>query len=309
MPKRRMSEGDKNRKEIDNIARQIESKTKELEKLRSRRCYLFLGSEITTSIVEDVFDDLRKNYSDCNGKLDVIVDSEGGDINAAFNMSTLFRRFGREELVFLVPRWAKSATTLLVCGGNEILMAPIAELGPLDPQITQLNPLEKRLEQFSPLHIESTLDLIREEFENGNKHLAEKLLERLQFPLTLGSFLKSLEIGEQYLMKLLSSRMLKEDNKKAGTAARKLTRGYADHAYCISCDEARDIGLKVNELKGSELDLVWEIYKLYDKKRELEKEIREKEVVAMIKELPPEIIENLPEELKEVKKKERGEGK
>ena len=107
----------------------------------------------------------------------------------------MFRLFGSEKLTFIIPRWAKSAATLLVCGGDEILMTPVAELGPLDPQITVMNPLENRIEKFSPLHIESTLELIQVEFENGNSELANGLLQRLQFPLTLGRFKKSLELG------------------------------------------------------------------------------------------------------------------
>ena len=118
-------------------------------------------------------------------KIDVIVDSSGGDIDAAYNLSNLFRRFAKEELNFIVPRWAKSAATLLVCSGDKIFMAPVTELGPLDPQITDFNPLEKRLEQFSPLHIGATLELIRKEFAGGNDKLAESLVERLQFPMRL----------------------------------------------------------------------------------------------------------------------------
>ena len=289
---------------VKKIEKQIEEKRKELEKLRKRKCYLFLG-DITRSVVEDVFDDLRKKYSNCDGKLDVIVNSGGGDIDAAFNLSMLFRRFGNEELTFIIPRWAKSAATLLVCGGNKILMTPIAELGPLDPQIIEINPLEKRLEQFSPLHIESTLNLIREEFKKGHKELANKLIERLQFPLTLGSFLKSIEIGEQYLIRLLSSRMLKNNLKQAKTIAERFTKGYADHGFCITIDEAKEIGLQADELTGRELDIVWDIFRLYDKKRKLEKKIRKEEMLEMIKELPPELLETLPKELKNLKERRK----
>lgn len=280
--------------EVESLAEEIKAKKNEIEEQRNKKCYLFLGNDITRPIVGDVFDDLRRNYLECNGKLDIILDSGGGDIDAAFNLSALFRRFGKEELVFLVPRWAKSAATLLACGGDRILMTPIAELGPLDPVIIQVNPFENRLEEFSPLHIESTLDLIRDEFKKGNRDLAEKLIERLQFPLTLGGFLKSLEIGEQYLIKLLSSRMLEDSAERAKTVAGKLTKGYASHGYCINFDEAREIGLVVDELDGYEMDLVWEVYKLHNKKREIEKKVREGEVMKKIKELPPELLETLP---------------
>jgi len=70
----------------------------------------------------------------------------------------LFREFGSEELNFIIPHWAKSAATLLVCSGDKIFMSPVAELGPLDPQITQMNLLEGRVNSF--LHFISDQHLI-----------------------------------------------------------------------------------------------------------------------------------------------------
>jgi len=288
------------------LAEKIEKKLEEYRELKEGcACFPFIRVVITPSVVDDVFDDLRTKHSDCEGRLNVIVDSGGGDIDAAYNLAMLFRKYGTKELNFIVPRWAKSAATLLVCSGDEILMSPVAELGPLDPQITQLNPLEKRLEQFSPLHVQSTLDMIRQEFEKGSEKLAKALMERLQFPLTLGGFIKSHEIGEQYLVKLLETRMLAGD----GTATRpkaiaeKLTKGYADHGFCINIDEAISIGLQVRELQGAELDIVWEIHRLSGKKRQLEEKAREKEVIERIKDLPPELLEKLGEPSQESKGK------
>lgn len=146
----------------------------ELEQLRGVKVYpLFLGqASIENSTVEDVFDDLYEKLGQGNERLGVMIDSSGGDIHAAYHLALLIRKFAVRELNFIVPRWAKSAATLLVCAGNKIYMGPISELGPLDPQITQMNPLERRLEHFSPLHMEATLDLIRSEFRNGNDQLA-----------------------------------------------------------------------------------------------------------------------------------------
>ncbi len=148
-----------NEESISSIDKKIEKLRKNFAKSRNSDCYLLIAgnSEITATLVDKVFDDLRKEKYG-GEKLDVIVHSSGGSIDAAYNLARLFRRYGKERLTFVVPRWAKSAATLLVCAGDEILMTPVAELGPLDPQITQMNPLEQRLENFSPLHIESTLN-------------------------------------------------------------------------------------------------------------------------------------------------------
>ncbi len=290
--------------EIKKVVDETESLLKKLAETWEEDvvCYPFLlvGENITAKTVDKVFDDLQ-DFDDLetnSGRLVVLVDSGGGDIDAAYNLACLFRIYGKNQLVFVVPRWAKSAATLLVFGGDSVMMTPVAELGPLDPQITQVNPLEQRLEQFSPLDIESTLGLIRSEFEDGNKELAEGLLQRLQFPITLGRFKKSLEIGEQYASRLLSSRMLAKQTELASEIAKKMVSDYADHGFCLNKEEASSLGLNVEELSPSQLKYVWEIHKLARKKAEIESAEQEKAMAERLKELPPNILDGLPSELK-----------
>lgn len=255
----------------------------------NRPCFPLLGTKISFGLVNDVFDQLRKDYKQETGKLDVIIDSGGGDIHSAYNIALLFRKYGKDELNFFVPRWAKSAATLLACSGDNIYMSPIAELGPLDPQFTHIIEIEKRAEEFSPLHIESTLDLIRREYKEGNTQLADSLIERLQFPLTLGSFVKCIELSQDYLTKLLLSRMfIKNDNRDtiSSDISKKFGTGYPDHSYCITVDEAKELGLEAKELNGKELDIIWEIYRIYDKKRKLKIKQREEKIKEKIKDLP-----------------------
>ena len=229
-------------------------------------CYPLLSADeqITAATVDRVFDDLQEmaELDKDESRLAVIVDSRGGDIDAAYNLARLFRRYGKGRLTYIVPRRAKSAATLLVCGGDSVMMTPVAELGPLDPQITMMNPLERRLEDLSPLHIESTFALIRGEFEEGSKELAHGLLQRLQFPLTLGGFIKSLELGKQYTEKLLSSRMLKDDPQTAGEISRRLVEGYSAHSFCINIDEVRELGLTLEDMSSDQLEIVWKIHKM-----------------------------------------------
>lgn len=56
--------------------------------------------------VDRVYDRLRDGKYD-GGSLDVVIDSSGGDIDAAYNLSLLFRRYGSGSLTFFIPRWAK----------------------------------------------------------------------------------------------------------------------------------------------------------------------------------------------------------
>ena len=302
-----MTKQDTEPRTVLSIDREIDAKCQELGAQRKTNCFpLLLGQQnIHTELVDRVFDDLReREYK--SGALDVIVASSGGDIDAAYNLALLFRRYGKDKLTFIIPRWAKSAATLLVCAGDEILMTPIAELGPLDPQITATNPLEQRVERFSPLHIESTLRLIRDEFTNGNDKLAEGLIQRLQFPLTLGSFKKLLEVGQEYVRRLLSSRMLKDDLEKARKIGEELATGYADHSWCITIEEAVEIGLNATEMEEDCLDVVWQIHRLYREKEALILVENEKKMREKMKDLPPYLQDILSPDTVEDDKQKNG---
>jgi len=305
----REQEPEKKKSEIEEIDARIEEKIQEFKKIRdNRHCFLFLGKSIDHSVVNDTFNELRQSAQKCDGRLDVIIDSGGGDIHSAYNLAMLLRKYGKMELNFFIPRWAKSAATLLVCAGDKIYMSPVAELGPLDPQITQIIKTEGRMEQFSPLHIESTLDMIRQEFAKGDEKLANGLIERLQFPLTLGSFIKCIEIGQDYTRKLLSSRMYNEPkcNERIERIAVKLSKGYPDHSCCINVDEAKEMGLKIEDIPDMELNLVWEIYQLNLKKNEIQKEKKQEELIETLKEIPPELLKQLIRESKSSKNRRKG---
>lgn len=281
----------------DDIRKSIDA----LKKIRGNEILpLFLNkAHIDTSTVDDIFEELRAKYTNDkdskNDKLDIILDSGGGLIDSAYNIGIFIRRYAREELNVIIPRWAKSAATLLACCGDRIEMTPVAELGPVDPQITMHNPLENRLEAFSPLDIDSTLQLIRDEFTAGHEKLARGLLERLQFPLTLGGIKKSLQVGVQYIEKLLSSRMFKDDHEKAHKIATCLVHDYSTHSFCIDCQEAQKIGLKVAYLPEQQIDVVWEIRKYILKKNEIEKQIMKQKHEKLLKNIPPELRELLLE--------------
>ena len=285
----------KQKRTLTSIEKEIDNARKQLADIRNSECFpLLLGdASIRSTLVDRVYDELREAEYKCKS-LDVIIDSGGGDIDAAYNLALLFRRYGEEKLTFIIPRWAKSAATLLICAGDEILMTPVAELGPLDPQITEMNPLEQRVERFSPLHIESTLQLIRDEFKNGNSNLAEGLMQRLQFPLTLGSFKKSLDVGREYVEKLLSSRMLQGHGDKAKEIGKELTSGYADHSWCITIGEAQELGLNAHELEGDALDIVWNIHKLNREKEDLIRQEKQEKLKDQLKDIPPGLLDMLP---------------
>jgi hypothetical protein len=298
---------------LADLDRQISEALDEISRLRGgvKVLPLFLDkSNIGTKTVDDVFDDLRARYETVppeeRKRLDVVLESSGGEIDAAYNIALLLRRYATEELNIIIPRWAKSAATVIACAGDNLLLTPVAELGPVDPQITMYNPLEERLEEFSPLDIDSTLDLIRDEFNEGNKALAEGLLARLQFPLTLGGIKKSLEVGTNYITRLLSTRMLRGDVERAKKAANCLVHQYSNHGFCIEVDEACEIGLKAEMLPNDQVEAVWKFRKLVKEKGRIEKQKKSKEVQEVLKSLPPELLKQIPDLLKKGDGKDAG---
>jgi hypothetical protein len=130
----------------------------------------------------------------------------------------------------------------------------------------------------------------------GSTQLAEGLLQRLQFPLTLGSYKTSLDVGRVYMSRLLASRMMKGAPGEAiDEVARKLTEGYTDHGFCILVDELKEMGLKADELKGEQLDLVWDLHLLELKRRSIQREMKQREIDERLRNLPPGLIQDSPD--------------
>lgn len=238
----------------------------ELASLRETEvfAYLLMPMTVGRDLVEETYQLLEDGYKDIED-LDVLVTSGGGDIHSAYHLAKLFRRYAKGKLRFIVPRYAKSAATLLTFGGDEIIFGPVSELGPLDPQIA-LPPYDSELplQRFSPLAIRPTLNLIAEENEKGHNILVEKLSSSLPEALILGQHLKELEVAKHYVVKLLTTRMLKKKRNAEEIAANigeQLVSGYPSHGCCIDYDECVSLGLNISMAPTNEWQIVWKIWK------------------------------------------------
>lgn len=116
--------------------------------------------------VKDAFFSARSELKEARkeGKsVALMIDSLGGDAKSAYQLATLFRRYCG-GFVAVVPRYAKSAATLLTIGADEIILGRCAELGPLDTQIysPQRNgyiPVLDKVKALERLHA-SALDML-----------------------------------------------------------------------------------------------------------------------------------------------------
>jgi len=256
----------KNSTEKNNNIEKIFDLVSELEELRQTRvfAYLLIPMTLGRDLVEEAYELLEDGYKETN-ELDVLVTSGGGDIHSAYHLAKLFRRYAKEKLSFIVPRYAKSAATLLTFGGDEIIFGPTSELGPLDPQIALPSGSNEKLTQrFSPLAIRPTLDLIAEENDKGHTILVEKLSTSLPEALILGQHLKALDVAKHYVVKLLTTRMLKRKKNAEETAiniGEQLVSGYPDHACCIDYDESLNLGLNISLAPDKQWEIIWRIWK------------------------------------------------
>lgn len=197
--------------------------------------------------------------------LDIILQTPGGDIDAAFLYSKLFRKCA-DEVNIIVPLYAKSAGTLMSLAGDNILMTELSELGPLDTQIREeqdgntpeynsaLNGF-KALEQVQQHTIE-TLDIATKLILNrsGMKiseaiHLANEfagntsgtLYAQLN-PKKIGEYARALEIGEYYGTMILT-RYMNWAQAKAEVTVKKLVYQYPSHGFVIDYEELQNLEL------------------------------------------------------------------
>lgn len=204
--------------------------------------------------------------------IDIILQTPGGDINAAFLITKILRKTAKKVNI-IVPLYAKSAGTLICLGADQILLTDLSELCPLDTQILEqqdggqcdyasaLNGF-KALEQVQ-MHSIETLDLatklilsrsgmmiteaIRLASDFSGK-TSGKLYAKLN-PHKIGEYARALEIGEQYGIILLE-RYMGWDKKKAENTVKILVKQYPSHGFVIDCEELVSLGLPAVKIDG-----------------------------------------------------------
>ncbi len=111
--------------------------------------------------------------------LDVILQTDGGDINTAFVYAKLLRKTAKEKLNIIIPPYTKCAGTLLCLVADNILMTELSEVSPLDTHIREIKNSDvlqyssalngfKTLEQIQKFTID-TMDTVRELIEERRR--------------------------------------------------------------------------------------------------------------------------------------------
>lgn len=158
--------------------------------------------------------------------------SRGGDGGSAYLIGKLCREYGNGKFAVTVPRYAKSAATMICCAAEEIHMGSLSELGPIDPQIDDLPALGLKYS------IEHIAELVKKYPESGE--MFARFLHRSLKLINLGYYERVAESAAQYAEKLLSTH--KELLPKAeAKIAYELVYKYKDHGFVIDKTEAEEI--------------------------------------------------------------------
>jgi hypothetical protein len=202
--------------------------------------------------------------------LDVVLATAGGGVSAARQVALLLREFAA-ELRILVPWRARSAGTLLCLAADELLLAPLAQLSPIDAQIGREIEVAADLPAFvSAEDIRGFPAMAREWFGVEGQGDALQLLALVAqqvFPPSLTAFHRADRLVRRTADELLQlpSSGLAEDQRRAIVEA--LVTGQDAHGGSLSRREARDLGLPVRFPDMAEEAHIWEVWKACDAAR------------------------------------------
>jgi hypothetical protein len=196
-------------------------------------------------------------FSDNKKPLLLILLSGGGEPGSAYLIGRLCREFSNGKLVIVVPRYAKSAATLLSCAADEIHMGRLSELGPIDPQINGMPALGLKNS------IEHIAELVNK--SPGSSEMFARYLKLTVEPVQIGYYERVAESAVQYAERLLEKHKTSLSTEP-GLIAYKLVYGYKDHGFLIDKEEAIGIfGERTIKCNTSEYELGNTAYNILSK--------------------------------------------
>lgn len=183
-------------------------------------------------------------------KLDLLIQSPGGILEAAYKFYRICKNYS-EEFNVIVPLSAKSAATTICLGAKEIVMTSISELGPVDPIVQHPQNPNIRIPARA---IKEYIDWVSNP-ERSDIIIAQELKDVLNKTLDaylIGSYEMALKNSKEIIEKLLN------ENTNTGLSAEQiknvvfeLTAKHASHSYPIDRKELSDLGFK-NVIKAED---------------------------------------------------------
>jgi hypothetical protein len=231
----------------------------ELEELRGNRAVVFYG-RIDEEASQVVYEHLRRMGR--TPRLDLVLATQGGIATAARRMALLLHEY-TDHLAVLVAHRAWSAGTLLCLAAHELVLGPLAELGPLDPRIGSLGgPESGQPASVSAEDVRAFRRLAEEWFgvdrEEDRLQVLALLAQRV-FPASLGSFYRADRLVRRMAAELLEYQLPDTDPAVREEIVDHLVGGYDAHEYAITRGQVRQLGLRVTYPSPEEEALLWDV--------------------------------------------------
>jgi hypothetical protein len=245
----------------------LQSQIAHWEAHHNRRLLIYLAGEGGTSAKGIDERDVLPLYTALRAignqeQLDILLFSGGGRVNSSRRICLLFREYTSFLRIF-VPYKARSAGTLLCLGSDEIVLGPLGELGPIDPQIMAQGDPAGGPQALSPEDLRAFFRLSEDWLD---LHTSEQRLDVLRmisnriFPLTLGTLYRADRQIRQIGQELLRYQLPDLEDSIRSAIIDRLVSGFGAHDYSITADEARDLGLNARRTQPIEHDLLWEVW-------------------------------------------------
>ena len=230
----------------------------EIEKLRESTCIAFyqIGTEINAFTAYKFNKLLRRMEK--RKLLDLIIESGGGDLDAAAKISKLLKKYF-DKYTAIVPFYAKSAATYLALRADTLILCKAGELGPIDPQVKH-----PTADIWIPAHsIKEAIEFIEETKDPLVKlSMADKL-----DPLLMGAYRDVEKATQQYVQEVFEG--LEEEKKNI--ALHSFTGRYRSHGYPIDDNVCKSVGIK---LECIDENLEKKIYDLHEEYLEIFRELK-----------------------------------
>lgn len=248
----------------------------DLEKARQSRVIVYWTSDIakmSEGVVLTLYDQLTAIGK--TDRLDLFLRTNGGDTEVPWRIVSLAREFAKEFNV-LVPYKALSSGTLTALGADNIVMTPLGVLGPIDPSRTHpLLPRPEGASEAEPISVQDmrhAMQFIREaagtdkEMPYTPEAMAQiftALFDKIH-PLAIGAIEQSYALAKLIARQCLGTHMDPDaDGPKIDSLVDKLCDDYKSHSYQLSREEARRLGLKVQDASADVEKAMMELFRFY----------------------------------------------
>lgn len=206
-------------------------------------------------------------------RLDLVIATNGGTAAAARRLALLLHEY-TDRLTVLVPHRARSAGTLLCLGAHELVLGPLAELSPLDPQIgSGAAPRPGEPAVLSAEDVRAFRDVGEQWFgvvRDEDRLSLFGLLAQRVFPASLGAFYRADRLVREMAHELLRYQLPDAGRDERDVIVDRLVGGFHAHDYAITRAQAEDLGLRVRYADTQEEALLWTVLRQCDTQLEVE---------------------------------------